>query len=436
MDPTTLTVLVLFLLLMLLLIGLPLAAAAALAGFTGIIMLGEPSAALNILGLYPFSWCWSVGLAVIPLFIFMGQLAAAYGFAKDAYDVATILLRKVTAGLAIATTVACGFFAAVSGSSLAAVAMMGEIAVPEMRQRGYDSQLAAGVVAASGTLAMLIPPSALICIYGILTEQSIGKLLIAGIIPGAVSVLIYGSMIYLRVKINPRLAPSPRTVITNGGGVKDFFKLAFPIVLIFIIVIGGIYTGIFTATEAAGVGAFVVGVFGAVRRRGEAWQLFLKAFKDTAHMCGMIFAVVIGISILTGFFAMAGLPFWLENFFKGLNLPPILILIIVMSIYIPIGMFMDAIGIVFLTVPLVWPIMESLGIDGIWFGILLVKSIELGEITPPIGLNVYVLKGAIPDMSIGQIFKSCSWFAVMDVLTISILVAFPKIVLFLPSMMR
>lgn len=436
MDPLMLTGLMTLLLLLLIVIGVPIAFAMAIAGSLGIILIGGVPTVLYTLGTYPVSRTATFALSVIPLFILMGNLASAAGIASDAYSMASKWLGRLKGGLVLVTIGACGLFAATTGSTVAEVAAMGKIAIPEMRKYGYDIRLATGSVACAGTVGILIPPSISLVIYGIATYESIGKLFIAGILPGILSVIIYMAMVYVRASVNPQLAPRGERAswkervrsLASGWGV----------LVLFLAVMGGLYTGVATPTEVGAVGCLVglVMVFLAISRGRSNWGMLKDAVVETAKLCAMIFAFVVGAGLFSLFITMAGAVPLLVESVGGLAVPPLVILIMICIFYLPLGMFFDPMAMILVTVPIVYPIIVyGLGYDPIWFGIILVKMIEISVITPPMGINLYVIKGVYPEVSLKDVLIGSMWFLVMDLVTIAILIAFPSICTWLPSMM-
>ncbi|WP_169569848.1 TRAP transporter large permease [Sneathiella limimaris] len=445
MDPLLLGVAGLVILLLLIFLRVPIAYALGLVGFVGLILaVGWPqgseldldrgfNAAWAFLSFEPFSFIASFSLVAVPLFLLMGYVAFHAGFTKDIYNTARMWLGGLKGGLAMASVAGCAMFAAVSGSSLATAAAMGKLAVPEMLRYKYEKGLATGVVAASGTLGSLIPPSILMILYGIFTEQSISALLMAGFIPGLLSALIYMAMIWVRVAINPELAPSPEKV--SWSEKVHSLKGTWSIIVLFTLIMGGIYTGFVTPTEAAAVGAIGAWALGFISKRLNR-ENTKTALVETITQISSIFAVVLGAKIFVGFIAITGVANVLADWAVTLDLPPIGILLALSLVYIILGTFMDPLGIMLLTLPVVTPVVEQLGYDLIWFGVIMVKFLEIGLITPPVGLNVYVLKGVVGDkVRLETIFKGISWFLLMDVLTLVLLIVFPQITLWLPSLL-
>lgn len=416
----------------LVLLGVRVAFAAALVGFAGLVVLRNLTVGVGIAGVTPHAQSTHYSLSVLPMFILIGYLAYHAGLTQGAFLAARQWFGWAPGGLAVATVFATAAFAAVSGASTATAAVFARVAIPEMLKYGYDRRLAAGVVAAGGTLASLIPPSAILVIYGIIVEESIGRLLLAGFIPGIISAIIYALMITARVALNPSLGQRIHGV--TWGERFASLKGAWGIVLVIAIIIGGIYTGWMTPTEAGAVGAFVVFLL-ALANRGLTLANLKEALVDTSKLTVMIFTLIWGVLILVRFLGFAGLPAAFANWIVGLPIPPMATLGLILCAYIILGMFMDAIGMLLLTLPVVHPAIVALGFDPVWFGIILVKMVEICLITPPIGLNCYVVNGVRPDIPLESIFRGIWPFFVMDVLTVALFVAFPEIVLVLPNMM-
>lgn len=403
----------------------------ALVGFLGFAYLNGLEPALGLIKQVPFEIFAQYNLTVVPLFILMGAFALTAGLSQDLYRMANNWLGHLRGGLAMATVGACGFFAAISGSSVATAATMATVALPEMRKYNYDPALATGCIAAGGSIGILIPPSVILIIYGIIAEQSIGKLFLAGFFPGILEAVFYILTIALMVKLNPKLGPRGEHI---GFRKKAAALLkVWEVILLFVCVIGGIYTGIFTPTEAAGVGAFGAFFFALVRRR-LSWQNFSNSLVDTTKNTGMIFIILMGAMILGYFLAITRLPFEMANIVSNLPVNRYVILILILFILAALGCVMDSMAIVLLTVPIFFPVIMQLDFNPIWFGILVVRVTEMGLITPPVGLNIYIIKG-ISNVPMGTIFRGVIPFIFADILHIALLLAFPQISLFLPSMM-
>ena len=406
--------------------------AMALVGLLGLCFLVGVEAGINILGITPLAEGSSYTLSVIPLFVLMGQFAFISGISSDIYRTVYAWMGRFRGGLAMATVLACAGFAAVCGSSLATGATMGMVAIPEMKKYGYDPRLSTGCVAAGGTLGILIPPSIGFILYGILTEESIGKLFMAGFLPGILMASLFIIAIFIQCKINPEMGPRGaattwRVKIKSLGG-------TWGMLLLFLIVMGGIYFGVFTPTEAAGVGAFGAFLFALFKGKLNI-QSLIQCLMETGKTTAFIFLIIIGANIFSTFLGLAKLPMGLADFIAGLALPRILILAGIVLIYVVLGCVMDCYAIMILTVPIIFPVVEALRFDPIWFGVLMVIVLEVGLITPPVGLNVFVLKGAAPDVPLTTIFRGIWPFLIAAFLAIVIITIFPGIALFIPSLM-
>jgi tripartite ATP-independent transporter DctM subunit len=405
--------------------------AAAAVGLAGLVaMIGWDSGA-GIVGTIPHSKSVSYTLSVLPMFILIGFLAFHAGLTTKLFDAATKWLGWVPGGLAVATVMAATGFAAVSGASTATAAVFSRVAIPDMLKAGYDKRLAAGVVAAGGTLATLIPPSAILVIYAIIVEESVGRLLIAGFVPGIVSALIYVALIVVMAKINPALGRPIR-----GYTWPQRWKSVpgtVPIFAVVAIIFSAMYFGWATPTEAGALGAFVVFVLALVQ--GMRWKGLQDALLESAKLTVMIFSIIWGVLIFVRFLGFAGLPEAFAQWVVSLDVPPIMIMICILLFYVILGMFMDAIGMLLLTLPVVYPAVIGLGYDPIWFGIIVVKMAEICLITPPIGLNCFVVNGVRPDIPLTTVFRGIMPFFVADVVTVGLFLAFPEIILWVPRMM-
>ncbi len=430
MDPINLGVLSLLALTLLLLSGVRIAFATALCGFAGLWILRgyDPAAALSASTV--FGHLTNYNLLVLPLFIMMGFFAYYAGITRDIYWAARQWFGHLPGGLAIATVVGCAGFAAACGASTASAAVMGRVALPELKKYGYDDKVSTGCVAAGGTMAIMIPPSVLMVIYGFIAEESIGALLLAGILPGMLQAASYAIMLLVRFKLNPALGP-PIQGITWPDRFRSLTGVWGMIALI-LLVMGSMYTGIATPTEAAGVGA--LGALAMALPR-IALKDFSGAMTETARTTALIFAIVAGVLIYVHFLGFTGMPAAIANWIVRLEVPPIIILIGILALYLVLGMFLDGIGMILLTVPIILPTIKQLGIHPIVFGVLVVRMVEIGLMTPPVGLNVYVLKGVAPHVRMGDIFRGCGWFVFVDIINVAILLAFPAIILLIPSTM-
>jgi tripartite ATP-independent transporter DctM subunit len=432
MDPLILGFLGLAAIFVLVVLGMRIAFATALVGFVGLSVIKNMGVAASVVGFLPHGIVAHYSLSVIPLFIIMGYYAFYAGLTDDVFFTARQWVGHLPGGLAIASVFGCAGFAACTGASTASAAIMGRVAIPEMRKYGYHPRLAAGVVAASGTLASLIPPSVILVIYGIITEQSIGALLIGGFIPGVISAAIYAGMIYTRVKISPELGQ----VQPKASWKERFVSLrrTWGVLLLIFLVIGGIYSGVFTPTEAGGAAAFSAFLMALFMRRLTIERL-KESLLETGRTTIMIFSIIVGVLIFVRFLALTGLPSSFAEFILGLQVPRLLILLMILSVYIFLGMFLDAIGMLMLTLPIIFPAVVSLGYDPIWFGIIAVKMCEICLITPPVGLNCYIVRSVAPDIPLEEIFRGIIPFVAMDILTVALFIVFPQIITFLPSHM-
>ena len=406
--------------------------ALALIGFCGISYIIDIDVGLNLLGMVPWEEGSSYTLSVIPLFILMGQFAFSSGISQDIYKAVHTWMGHMRGGLAMATIVACSGFAAVCGSSLATGATMAKVAIPEMEKYGYNLSLSTGCVAAGGTLGILIPPSIGFIIYGILTEESIGKLFMAGIIPGLLLASLFILAIYIQCLFRPGMGPKAEPT-TWKVKFKSLYS-TWTMLSLFVMVMGGIYFGIFTPTEAAGIGAFGSFVI-AVARKKLTVATFIESLLATGNMTAMIFLIIIGANIFSNFLALTGIPFMLADAIVALALPRMVILMMIIFVFILLGCVMDCYAIMILMVPILFPIIKAMNFNPLWFGVIMVIVLEVGLITPPVGLNVFVIKGAVPDVPLTTVFKGVWPFLIAAVLCISIIILFPEIVMFLPSKM-
>ena len=419
-------------LIVLLFSGIHIGVAMGLIGFFGLAYLSGWEAALSVLGAVPFTTFGDYGLSVIPLFMLMGAFCFYAGISTDLFNTVHKWLGHFRGGLAMATVGACAGFAAVSGSSLATAATMGTVALPEMKKYNYDPALATGSIAAGGTIGILIPPSVILIIYAVLTEQSVGKLFLAGFIPGVLEAIFYIGVIYIICKINPHMGPpGPRTTFIEK---IVALKSTWIVFLLFAMVIGGLYFGVFSPTEAAGVGAGGAFVFAFARGRLN-WRNFRDSLVETTRTVAMIFVIILGAMIFGYFLAVTRLPFKLADFIGALPVSPYVIIILILVLYLFLGCVMDAMGMILLTVPILFPLTVKLGFDSIWFGIIIVRVFEMAAITPPVGMNVFVIKGVAGDVPMGTIFRGIIPFLMADVVHITLLVAVPQIALFLPGFM-
>jgi C4-dicarboxylate transporter, DctM subunit len=433
MNPIIVGVVGIVILFAILAFRVPIAFAMAAVGFVGFVILNSWKSAFSVVTTEPFAMVTSYTFSVLPVFVLMGQFAFHSGLGEKLFYTANKWLGQLPGGLAIATVGACAGFSAICGSTLATAATMGAVALPEMKKYSYDPALSTGCVACGGTLGILIPPSAIFIIYGVLTEQSITQLFIAGIIPGILLALLFMLTIYIQVKIKPSLGPpaKPTTmkekVRSLAGGIET--------IILFLVVIGGLYGGIFTPNEAAAVGAVGALVLGLIGK-GFTWKKLGLSLDETMRTTVMIITIIIGAMILNRFITLTTLPDKLSDFVGGLAIPPIAVMIVIFLIYAVLGCIMDSIGMLLLTVPIFYPLVISIGFDPIWYGVIMVIVMELAAITPPIGMNVYVIAGVAKDVPMYTIFRGIYPFIIpICVLTILLLI-FPQIALFLPNTMK
>ncbi len=432
MSPELIGVFGILLMFVLLALRLYIGIAMAVIGFIGLSAIVGFEAGVNILGVTPMAEGSSYTLSVIPLFVLMGQFAFISGISTDIYKSVYSWFGHFKGGLAMATIMACSGFAAICGSSLATGATMGMVAIPEMKRYNYDPRLSTGCVAAGGTLGILIPPSIGFVIYGILTEQSIGKLFMAGILPGIMLTGIFLAVIWFRCWLNPDFGPcGPATSWTN-----KFKSLGgtWGMMLLFALVMGGIYLGWFTPTEAAGIGAFGAFLFALLKGK-LSFRGLLDALAETGRTTAMIFLIIIGANIFSSFLGIARIPMQLADLIAGLEVNRYLILAAIVLIFVLLGCVMDTYAIMILTVPIIFPVVQALQFDPIWFGVLMVIVLEIGLITPPVGLNVFVLKAAAPDVPMGTVFRGIWPFMMAGIAAIFLIALFPEIATYIPNHM-
>ena len=447
-DPILVGLICTGILLVLVFSGVRVVFAASLAGIIGLVELIGVGPALGNVGAIPFSKSVTFVLGLLPIFILIGFLAFQAGMTKQLFEAAKAWVGFVPGGLAVATVFATAGFAAVSGASTATAAVFSRVAIPEMLKEGYDKKLAAGVVAAGGTLASLIPPSAILVIYAIIVEESVGALLLAGFLPGIFSALVYAGIIIIWAKMNPSLAPASRRYSLK----EKFTSLpgVLPIAIVISVIISAIYAGWATPTEAGALGAFVVLIIALYK--GIKIESLRFALIETAKLVAMIFSIIWGVLIFVRFLGFSGLPETFANWIISLQFDPYMILLMILMGYVILGMFIDAIGLLLLTLPVVYPaiILLNGGPDvtaeqsafgmtfsqvSIWFGIIVVKMAEVCLITPPIGLNCFVVAGVRKDIPVTDVFKGVTLFFIADILTIIALILFPSVITWLPDLM-
>ena len=417
----------------LLFLGAPIAFGMALVGFVGFAYFTSWPGALAMVGQLGYETTISDDLSVLPLFILMGSFINHAGLGQELYDCANSFLGHRRGGLAMATVAACGGFAAVSGSSMATAATMSKVAMPAMRRYGYADSLAAGSIAAGGTLGILIPPSVIMVVYGIMTSTDIGKLFIAGIVPGIIGIGFYILAVATVTWLDPKLGPPGE----RSGWRQRLVALSkiWGVLLLFILVMGGIYLGLFTPTEAAGIGSGGAFLFALLRGK-LTWRVVFTVLVETARTSAMMFILLIGALIFSNFINVAGLPAQLSQWLTAIGPAPIVVMLCICAIYLVLGCLLESLSMILLTIPIFFPIVKSLGFDPIWFGIIIVVVVEIGMITPPIGLNVFVLKATLKDVPVTTIFRGVGYFIIADILRLALFVFVPQIILFLPSLMK
>ena len=430
MDPSAVGILGILILLVLFAIEVPVAFAMIIVGIAGFGYLVSPAAALEMLAMDLFENFSSYNLTVVPMFVFMGCLAFEIGMSKRLFDASHVLFGKVRGGLAMATIMACAGFAAICGSTNATAAAMGAVSLPHMKRYGYDDSLATGSVAAAGSLGILIPPSALLIVFGIITEESIGKLFIAGILPGILLALLFMLTVAVMCARNHALAPMGEATTLNQK-VKAILA-AGEVLFLFFLVLGGLFTGWFSPTQAGGAGAAGVLILGLVRKKLTV-KGFFAAGKDTLLITCMVMFIVTGAMVFGHFIAVTEIPFRLSDWVTGLDWPPMMIMAVIVLIHLIGGCFMDGFALIVLTVPILLPLIHKIGIDIYWFGIVIVLIVEMGTITPPVGVNVYVIKAVAQNVPLETIFKGIFPFLFALILGVVILMIFPQIATFLPS---
>ncbi len=433
MSPITIGILGSVFLVILLFLGMPIAFVMMFVGFLGISYLTSLQAALPVVAKTIYETVSYYPYTIIPLFILMGGFAGSAGITRELYETFDKWFRKLPGGLGIATIAACAFFAALSGSSVAASAAMGTIAIPEMRRFNYDPKLAVGVVAAGGTLSFLIPPSLGFVVYGMLTEQSIGKLLISGILPGILLTFAFILIVIFQVKMNPTLAPITPGEVSLNEKILAFSGI-WETMLVFFLVMGGLYLGFINPTEAGAIGATALFVIVLLKKKLTLRTLY-TSLMEAMRISVLVLFLVAGANVFSYFLALSTIPAVVSSWMAGLAVSRYIILAIIVSIYLMLGCFLDAISMMVLTMPVIFPVIKTLGFDPIWFGVICVIMMEAGLITPPVGLNVYTLAGVVKDVPMQTIFRGALPFLLSMIAVVILVTLFPKIALFLPSMM-
>lgn len=433
MEPVVIGYISIAIMIALLFSGIPVAVSMGILSLAGMWWLSGPGAALGLVQRVAYDTFASYDFSVIPLFLLMGEFCFYAGISTDLFSAAYKWIGNQRGGLAMATIGAAAVFSAVSGSSLACTATFSTVAVPEMKKYHYDPSLACGSVAAGGTLDVMIPPSIIFVVYGIITSTSIGKLLIAGLLPGILLAILFMFAIDFVCRRNPLIGPrGPRTSIKE----KIYsLKNTWIVLLLFVLVIGGMYLGVFSPSEAAGVGAFGAFAF-ALARRKLGWTNFKASLRETCRTGGMIFTILLGAMMLNYFLAVTRLPAMLSSTIIGLQLNPYVIMVIIVIIYVILGALMDEMGMLLLTVPIFFPVIKSLGFDPIWFGVMVVMVCQVGMIAPPVGMTVFIVAGIVKDVPMGTVYRGIVPFFIADLFVIALIIAFPEIALWLPYLIK
>ncbi|TMV05692.1 TRAP transporter large permease [Ruegeria sediminis] len=405
-----------------------------LVSYVGLIALVGSHAAWGMLEVVPYTFISNWTLSSVPMFVFMGYICFSADLTRGLFDASRLWLARLPGGLAIASVFGCSGFAAVTGSSVACAAAMGKVAVPEMLRNGYDARLASGTVAAAGTIGALIPPSILLIVFGVIAQVSINDLFLGGIGAGIATAVTYVAVILIRVKLNPALAPSVSEHVTWA---QKFIALkgALPVILLIVGVLGGLFGGLFTATQAGAVGALLSMGVAAVHGR-LTLPVLKRSVVDTLTTCGSLFIVTIGASMLTRFLTLSGVGYMISDAVDWLGASPVLLLIVIAMVYLVLGMFLEPIGAMLITLPIFLPLVANAGIEAIWFGVFVAKLLEVGMITPPIGMNVFVLSSTVgKSVPTDTVFRGVFWFFMADIILLGLLIWFPAIITFIPSLM-
>jgi len=416
----------------LMLLRVPVGMAMGLVGVTGYSYIVGAGPALKLVGQTSMRTVTDYTFGVIPMFILMGAFVSISGVSRELFRAANTFVGHLRGGLGIATIVACGGFAAICGSSVATAATFSTVAYPEMRRYGYPQSFSTGVIAAGGTLGAMLPPSTVLAVYGVITQQDIGKLFIAGVLPGLLAMTMYVLTIGVIVTVRRGLLPAgtPSSWRQRVLGLRDVWA---PLVL-FAFVIGGLYGGLFTPTEAGGMGAGGAFVLGVLRRRLSRVQI-REALLQATRTAAAVFTVLIGALLFGYFLTITQTPQQVTAFLTGLGVGRYGVLALIMVMYIVLGCLMDAMAMIILTVPIIFPVITTLGFDPVWFGVIIVMTVELGLIHPPVGMNVFVIKSVVKDVSFTTIFRGVLPFVATDILRLVILIAFPAIATYLPRRM-
>lgn len=431
MTPMIIGIIGVVVLLLLFTIGLPVGFSMALVGLVGFSIIVTPSAGFSVLARDFFNTFSSYNLTVVPLFMLMGAIAYSTGMSSRLYDTCHKLVGSLRGGLVLATIVGCAGFAAICGSTSATAAAMGRVAYPEMKRYNYDDALSTGSIAAAGTLGIMIPPSTIFIIYGIMTEQSIGKLFIAGILPGVLLAILFTIATIISLKLKPSLAPKGQPTTFK----EKIYSLAgiMEMIVLFLLVLGGLFTGWFSAMQAGAIGALGAIIIGLVRRKLD-WGGFTAAIKDTLRITVQVMVIVAGATVFGHFIAVTRIPLELASWVAGLPLSPMAIMIIIVLFYLLGGTFMDSLALITLTVPIIFPVVLALGYDPIWFGVMIVLITEIGVISPPEGINMFVIKGITKDVPMETIFRGVMPYLFAMIAAAVILMFLPQIATVLPNL--
>lgn len=432
MSSDAVTIVGFVLLFALILLRVPIGMAMGLVGVGGFAYLSGGGPALKIVGHTSMRTVTDFSFAIVPLFLLMGSFATTSGMSRELFRAGNAFLGHLRGGLGIATIAACGGFAAICGSSVATAATFSRVAYPEMRAYGYPQSFATGVIAAGGTLGIMIPPSTVFAVYGLITDQDIGKLFIAGVMPGILAICMYMLTITVIGMVRPNFLPPGKSVTWKERG--ESLREVWATLLLFAFVIGGIYGGLFTATEAAGMGAAGAFIIGVVRGRLSRKDI-RRSLLDTTRVTAAIFTILIGALLFGYFLTITQTPQKVTEFLTNLGIGRYGVLALIMLMYLVLGCLMDALAMIILTVPIIFPVIKELGFDPIWFGVIVVMTVELGLIHPPVGMNIFVIKSVVEDVKISTVFYGVLPFIVTDILRLVILIAFPIIALWLPSRM-
>ena len=417
-------------LLVLMFLKIPLGIAFTLVGAVGIIVLKSFGVGISTIGLFPYTWSSMYAFSCLPMFVLLGIVAAQTGTAKDLYFATHQWVGRLPGGLAMATLVVTAFFSALSGSSVASVATIATTCYPEMKRYGYEDSLSTGCITAGASMDIMIPPSIPMIIYGMIAEVSIGTLFLAGFVPGFLEVIVFGGIIYIMVKRNPSLAPlSIETPASFMEKVKRS-KRVLPTVVIFLLVFGGMYGGVFTPTEAGAMGVLAAIIVSLVMKRLQ-WQVLKNALIQTARLTGTVFMILIGVAFFNTFVTFSGLPEALSKWIVSIGMGPLMFLIVVSALYFPMGALMDEISMMLLTVPFFLPTARALGIDPIYFGILIILAWQVGFIAPPVAMLVFVTHSVLPEVPIGKIYKGCIPY-LLGLAIVELLILFIPAIVFFP----